>query len=213
MKKISLSTILILLSTSFLYSQDKPITHKEQPITTEIEEEYRIESVEDNDIPIVTSKNQYFDIEILKVKQNPLNKEILLKVYITSKIDSPHTQLIWDAPSSVEITPKHSKYTSLSTNQTSQFEAIIKPKKQGTFVLSFTALAWQHDINKSNSVNYKFTLNKSLVVQPPDSRYIFSLTLISLVVILLVSGVIYGVVKGVRFLILKLKKWITPPSL
>lgn len=210
MKKIITTLVILLLSITLLNAQQEDISDQQEfeLINTQLEESEVAHNEDENS---VSSRNQYFDLELVKVRQSPLNKEILFRLYIKPKIDSPRTQIIWDAPSSLEITKKHSEFLSFKKDTIYTLEATIKPNKAGLFNVAATAISWQYDTNRTNSVNYNLDVNNSLIAQPVAIQYTLTLILFILGIVLLTAGIIFGIVKGLKVLIKKFKKWITPP--
>ncbi len=207
MKRILLTLIILFCSISFIRAQEdlnqltyEPEEQFEDAIQTENEKEKS-----------VISKNQYFEIEIVRGIQSPITKKIPFTLYITPKIDSPKTQILWNVPTVFTLEQNHREFVSLEKDQTYTFTASVKPDKEGTYDISVNVISWQFDTNKSNSASYNLTLNSSFVVQPTDSQY-------SLLVLLLVLGILLGsglftflLIKSVKILVRKAKTWLTPP--
>jgi hypothetical protein len=210
MKKIVTTLLIISFGTLLAIAQenDLSIDQDSQPVQLDEGNSETITNQENNS---EEKGNIYFDLQLEKVKQNPFSKKILYKLYITPKIDSPKTQIIWTTPLSFSVDSKHEEFVSLKKDSLYTFEAIIKPQKSGDFNVTATVISWQHDTNKSNSVDSNLSLSKSLVAQPRDSQYTITLILYILGILLLIVGIIFGITKGVQLLIKKAKVWITPP--
>jgi len=197
MKKILLTLLILLLSFNISFAQtENEVTLGDDQI------------VADDDS---TSNNAYFDLELTRGTQNPLNREIPFSITITPKLDSPKTQILWDIPSVFSLKTKHSEFVSLEEGKTYTYSATIKPQKGGSYNIVVSVISWQHDTNKTNSVRDTVTLNKGLTVQPVDAQY--TLTILLLVAgILVVSGIsIFVLVKVIKKSITKIRKWLTPP--
>lgn len=199
MKKILLTLLILSFSFNFAFAQDIDDT-------TLNEEETLVDSEEE---PV--SKNAYFDLELIKGTQNPLNREIPFTIRITPKLDSPKTQILWDIPIVFTLKTKHSEFVSLEQGKTYSYSATIKPQREGSYNIVVNVISWQHDTNKTNSVRDTLTLNRGLTVQPADPQYTLMVLLI-IAGVLILSGIsIFVLVKVVKKSITKLKKWLTPP--
>ncbi len=192
------------------------------PFSSFAEEEVVIDSItaEQESTPIiiendeknsVTSKNQYFELELVRNSQNPLNKNIPYTLYITPKIDSDKTEILWEVPSTLIAKPSHKKFITLTKDQTYSFKANIKPQRQGTYDVAVNVIAWKHDVNFTNSVSSTITLSENLTIQPTDSTYIITLLLIILIGIILTAGVAFALYKISDKITKKIKIWLTPP--
>ncbi|OGC45075.1 hypothetical protein A2400_00450 [candidate division WS6 bacterium RIFOXYB1_FULL_33_14] len=198
MKKILLTLLILSFSFNFAFAQDIDDT-------TLNEEETLVDSEE----PV--SKNAYFDLELIRGTQNPLNREIPFTIRITPKLDSPKTQILWDIPIVFTLKTKHSEFVSLEQGKTYSYSATIKPQREGSYNIVVNVISWQHDTNKTNSVRDTLTLNRGLTVQPADPQYTLMVLLI-IAGVLILSGIsIFVLVKVVKKSITKLKKWLTPP--
>jgi hypothetical protein len=197
MKKILLTLLILLLSfnLSFAQSEDEIILDEEEIVN----EEEQI------------SKNAYFDLELIRGTQNPLNREIPFEIKITPKLDSPKTQILWDIPAVFTLKTKHNEFVSLEEGQTYTFSATIKPQREGSYNIVVNVISWQYDTNKTNSVKDTLTLSKALTVQPADPQYGL-LILLVIASVLIISGIsIFVLVKVVKKSITKIRKWLTPP--
>jgi len=198
MKKILLTLLILSFSFNFAFAQDIDDT-------TLNEEETLVDSEE----PV--SKNAYFDLELIRGTQNPLNREIPFTIRITPKLDSPKTQILWDIPIVFTLKTKHSEFVSLEQGKTYSYSATIKPQREGSYNIVVNVISWQHDTNKTNSVRDTLTLNRGLTVQPADPQYTLMVLLIVAGVLILSGISIFVLVKVVKKSITKLKKWLTPP--
>jgi len=199
MKKLLFTIFILFLSISPLLAQQDGITYEENQDITEAV------------ISIDQSSNSYFDLELTRGTQNPLNKSIPFTIKITPKIESSKTQIIWSTPSVFTIEKLHSEFVSLQKDTTYTYTAKLKPLKDGTYHISVNVVSWQFDSNKSASVGHNITINKSLTVQPIDTMYIIYLLSFILLVIGGFTLIIYLVIKSVKVLTKKAKTWLTPP--
>jgi hypothetical protein len=160
----------------------------------------------------LTTNTQYFDIVMQRLGQSAWDKAVTYEIYVTPKIDSQETQITWDAPKAIDISPKHSEFVDLYKNQTYTFRAKVKSNKAGKYEITANLIAWQHDTNYTSSVTDIVTFDSDLLVQPVDSSYTVSLIAKYLIIFLLIGGAIFVAViylkKGLR----KLKVWLTPPA-
>ena len=212
MKKLLLSILILLLSPILLLAQEDEngMTYEEsleqKNITVMPEEESQ-----DTDSSLSITNNDYFQLEIIRKAQSPFNKKIPFEIVITPKIDSPKTQIIWSTPSVFTVEKEHSEFVSLQKDNTYTYTAKLKPNKEGTYNISVNVVSWQFNSNKSASVEYNITINKSLAVQPKDSMYVVTLLLFVLGILGVSALAVYLIIKAIKVLIKKAKIWLTPP--
>ena len=167
---------------------------------------------QEEEVAIETTSTQYFDLSISRDIQSAWNNSVTYTVTITPEINSERTQILWDAPTAVEITPKHKDFVNLTRGETYTFKAKIKPERSGSYEISVNVISWQHDINYTNSVSEIITFDNNLHVIPQDKNYIYGVIVKYLVVGILIGLLTWGIVifakKGVK----SLKKWLTPPT-
>jgi len=158
------------------------------------------------------TSTQYFDLSITRDIQSAWNKSVPYTVNITPKIDSERTQILWDAPTAISVTPKHSEFVDLTQGQTYTFKANIKPEKSGSYEISVNVISWQHDTNYTNSVSDLITFDSDLQISPQDANYIYAVLTKYLIIIALIGLLTWGIVifskKGIK----SLKTWLTPPT-
>lgn len=159
-----------------------------------------------------STSTKYFEINIVREGQSALNKAVKYTIYVTPKLDSPKTQILWDAPAAIGITPKHKEFVDLYRGETYSFRAGVKAAKPGTYEISVNLIAWQHDTNYTNSVSDIVTFNENLLAVPIAPAYTYGQIAKYLIIALLISGAGWVVVmyskKGVKLF----KRWITPPN-
>jgi hypothetical protein len=159
----------------------------------------------------LSTTTKYFDIRLERSGQAAWNKAVTYLLYVTPKIDSERTQIIWEAPVAISITPKHKEFVDLYPGQTYTFKAKIKADKPGNYEISANLVAWEHDANYTNSVNDLVTFDSRLVTVPQNSTY--TLRVIGKYLIILGSIALFIwilVLKGKKWLI-QFKHWLTPP--
>lgn len=208
MKKLLLPTVLLtfLILTQSVFADstveiDPEIaTDNAQPVITE-----------DTTNNSVKSSNKYFDLELKRGFQNPLNNNITYTLTVIPRIDSNETQITWDLPTTLIAKPRHKEFVNLEKDNTYTFTASISPQRGGTYDVTVNVNSWQPGTNYTNSVSTTVTLSQNKVVQPVDSTYIVFLVLF-IVAILAIGGVtIYFAYKYSKVGIAILKKWLTPP--
>ena len=188
MKKILLTTVILL---SLLITNTVPLYAQESSLTTD---------------------TQYFEISMERVSQSAWNKTVTYTIYVTPKIDSPRTQIIWDAPTLVEINPKHEEFVDLYNGETYSFNTTIKAKQEGSYELSVNLIAWQHDTNYTNSVSDIITFDSNLLAQPIEPSYTYG-NIAKILIIVFLSGLgVWGMVVLSKKGFNSFKKWITPPT-
>ena len=213
MKKVILSIPILFLSSIFIYAQsdEDGITYEQNQQMEESLITIDSQELEDENPNTSITSNDYFYLELTKNTQNPFNKKISFTINITPKIDSPKTQIIWSTPSVFTVEKEHSDFVSLSKGETYSYSAKLNPNKEGTYTLSVNVVSWQYNSNKSASVDYNMTINKSLILQPVDSTFIITLVLFILGVIGGSALLIYISIKSIKKLAIKAKIWLTPP--
>lgn len=197
--------IILLTSTIYSFAQEVVV---DQDVA---ERESKPVIVENTEKKTVTSTNKYFELDLVRGTQNPLNKSIPFTLYITPKIDSERTQILWELPSTLEARASHKEFVNLEKDQTYAFKVNIKPKREGSYNVTANVIAWEYNTNYTNSVSSTITLSKNLVVQPVDSEYSVSIILMFVIgfIILLAGG--FFIYKSSEKIIKRLKIWLTPP--
>jgi hypothetical protein len=160
----------------------------------------------------LTTNTQYFDIVMERLGQSAWNKAVTYEIYVTPKIDSQETQITWDSPKAIDISPKHSEFVDLYKDQTYTFRAKVKSNKAGKYEITANLIAWQHDTNYTSSVTDIVTFDSDLLVQPVDSSFTVSLIAKYLIITLLIGGAIFVAVIYLKKGLKKLKVWLTPPA-
>lgn len=207
-KKILLTLLSIFLLPISVYAdngQDVTV----DPNTAEQESEPVV--VEDNNQNSVISTNQFFELKLIRGTQNPLTKGIPYTLYITPKIDSEKTQIQWEVPSTLVAKPSHKEFVNLKNGQTYTYRANILPQREGTYDVTVNVIAWQYNVNYTNSVSSTIKLSKGLVVQPVDSGYTITLLLIIVLGLALIGAAIFFIYKSSDKIMKKIKIWLTPP--
>jgi hypothetical protein len=166
---------------------------------------------QEEDENTLNTTTQYFDIKLVRDGQSAWNKNVTYEIYVTPKIDSPKTQILWDAPTAVEITPRHKEFVDMYRGQTYSFKAKIKPLRAGSYEVTANLIAWQYDTNYTNSVSDIVTFNQNLIATPIDTSYTISLISKYLIIALGSGLVIWGLVVFGKKGVVALKKWLTPP--
>jgi hypothetical protein len=162
----------------------------------------------------ITTKTstQYFDLAITRGMQSAWDNSVKYTVTITPKIDSEKTQILWDAPTAIDITPKHSDFVNLTRDQTYTLSAKVKPERAGSYEISVNVISWQHDTNYTNSVNDLITFDSNLHITPQDASYIYAVLVKYLIILVLICLLTWGVIFFAKKGFKSLKKWLTPPT-
>ena len=159
-----------------------------------------------------TNSTQYFDITLERDGQSAFGKGVTYTINITPKLDSPDTQITWDAPTSIEIKAKHSEFVELYRGQTYSYKAVVKPSRAGNYEISVSVIAWKNDINYTNSVSDIISFSDNLVTIPVDPGYTYG-SIAKILIILLLCGIgTWGAIWGSKKGISALKQWLTPPN-
>lgn len=205
--KILLLPILFFSLTTTLFAQDQEIV-----VDKDVAQSESLPIVNKNlEKKTVTSKNNYFELELIRGTQSVLTKNIPYTLYITPKIDSQKTQILWEAPSTLLVRSSHKEFVNLNKDETYKFKINVDPQRAGTYEISASVISWQYDTNYTNSVSSTVTLSNSLVVQPVDSEYSVSIMLMVALAVILIGIVVFVLYKVSGKLIKKLKVWLTPP--
>jgi hypothetical protein len=210
MKKLSTILIPLLILTSPILSY-ADVSNDVVVDNETAEQESEPVIMEDEDKNSVTSTNQFFELEIVRGTQNPLNKNIPYTIYITPKIDSERTQIKWEVPSTLLAKPSHKEFVNLEKDQTYTYKANIDPQRAGTYDVTVNVIAWQYNVNYTNSVSSTVELSESLTVQPVDSAYMVTIVLIVAIGLILSGLVIFLIYKSSAKIMKKLRIWLTPP--
>lgn len=166
---------------------------------------------QEEDSLIAQQESKYFDLKLSQVSQSAINKSIKYSLEITPLKDSAKTQILWEAPLSFKVKSKHSEFVSLVVGQTYTYEAVVFPTRSGMYEITAAVVAWEYDTNYTNTVSQTLTLNNSLVSQPSTSDYQVGAILFTVFILLLCGFTIWGGVKLTKRIMLKAKKWLTPP--
>jgi len=204
MKKILLTLFTFIMLISPVFSQEQLNDTSVEPV----EEKTQVEDEKTNS---TTSINKYFELELKRGTQNPLTKTIPFTVYVTPKINSSKTQILWNVPAVFDVERKHNEFVSLTKGQTYSFSASLTPQKSGSYEISVNVISWQTDSNKANSADYKLVIDKSLTVQPVDTMYTVYIILFIVGVIGVFVLLFFLIKKGANVLTKKAKSWLTPP--
>ncbi len=156
--------------------------------------------------------NQYFDLKLTQVSQSVLNKSIKYSLEVTPLKDSAKTQILWETPLSFTVNPKHEDFVSVSVGQTYIYEAIVYPTRSGVYEITASVIAWEYDTNYTNTTSQTLTLSDSLVSQPVTSDYQIGIILLTVFIILISGLAIWGAIKLTKLVMIRTKRWLTPPS-
>ena len=160
---------------------------------------------------VTKTSTQYFDLSITRGIQSAWNNSVVYTITITPKIDSEKTQILWDAPTALKITPRHNEFVNLMRDQSYTFKANVKPQRSGSYEVSVNVISWQHDVNYTNSVSDIITFDSNLHVTPQDQNYIYGVIVKYLVVAILIGLLGWAITIFSKKGIESLKKWLTPP--
>lgn len=203
--KLFTTITVLLLSFSLILAQESTVE-----IDTETAENESTPIVEEKEKTTI-STNKYFELELIRGTQNPLTKSIPYTLYITPKIESEETQILWSVPSTLIAKPSHKEFQTLQKDQTYSFKVNVSPQREGSYEVTANIVSWQHDINYTNSVSSTVELSKNLVVQPVDSEYTLSILLLTFGGLILLGMGGFFAYKASDKLIKKMKNWLTPP--
>lgn len=163
---------------------------------------------------VVTTQQdyQYFNLKLTQVSQSVLNKSIKYSLEVTPLKDSAKTQILWEVPLSFTVVPKHKDFVSMTVGQTYIYEATVYPTRSGAYEITASVTAWEYDTNYTNTASQTLTLNDSLVSQPVTSDYQVGVILLTVLILILSGLAIWGAIKLTKVVMVKTKKWLTPPS-
>lgn len=160
----------------------------------------------------LTNETQYFDITLERGEQSAFGKGVTYTVYVTPKMDSKRTQILWDAPTAISIREKHPEFVDMYEGETYSFRAVVKTSLKGSYEVSVNLIAWQYDTNYTNSVSDIITFDENFVTVPIDAAYTTGSIAKILLIILLSIGIVFGIVWVSKKVFNSFKKWITPPN-
>lgn len=155
--------------------------------------------------------NNYFDLTLTEGFQSPLDKSITYTLTVVPHINSDKTQIIWSVPASFSSNANNNSFVSLTAETTYTYKVKVKPTVSGSYNITVSVISWQYDTNYTNSISDDITLNNSLVSTPVSEVYIFSTIAEALVILGLSALAIWGGIKFTKQLMVKAKKWLTPP--
>lgn len=210
MKKLAdilLIIYIILFSSVPLYAKEEDIESDFDMEVDIVEESSDTTTTEDN----LTIDTRYFEIELVREGQSAWNKAVTYMIYVTPKIDSKRTQIIWDTPTVIDVKPRHPEFVDLYKGETYSFKARIFSERAGTYEITVNIIAWQHDTNYTNSVSDIITFDDDLLAQPLDSGYTFGVIVKILVILSVIGLVIFLLVRFGRKGFVTFKHWLTPP--
>lgn len=208
LKLISTLFSLLLLSISYLpsFAENNLVEDLIDTVPSNSRDSTEIEDLEDEE------SNHFFDIRIKSGAQSAFSGKVTYTVEITPYLDSPKTQILWNAPVALEITPKHKEFLSMSKGVTYTVKAKIEPKRGGVYPITVSAISWQHDTNYTNSARDEITFDSGLKQQPVSQSYIVGNVMKVVLTLLVAGGAIFAVIKIVKKYSPKAKKWFTPPD-
>jgi hypothetical protein len=190
-----LTIFLLLITPAFTFAQDS----SEAAQQTQVDE---------NTTKIT---NNYFDLTLTEGFQSPLDKSITYTLTVVPHINSDKTQIIWSVPASFSSNANNNSFVSLTAETTYTYKVKVKPTVSGSYNITVSVISWQYDTNYTNSISDDITLNNSLVSTPVSEVYIFSTIAEALVILGLSALAIWGGIKFTKQLMVKAKKWLTPP--
>ena len=158
------------------------------------------------------ASTKYFDLSITRGLQSAWNNSVKYTITITPKIDSERTQILWDAPTAIEITPRHNEFVNLTRGQTYTLNAIVKPERSGNYEISVNVISWQHDTNYTNSVTDLIAFDNNLHITPQDGNYIYRVIIKYIIILILIGLITWGIAFFTKRGLKSLKKWLTPPT-
>lgn len=158
------------------------------------------------------SSNMYFDLTLERRPQTPFGNFVPYILTVTSHIDSPRTQILWNMPTTLEARPRHNEFVSLKKDQTYTFRGRVRPLRDGTYDFSVSTISWQHDTNYTNSISDTVTFDRNLVLQPVSSHYQILNILKFVAIAIVFIGICILSVIVVKKYTKKAKDWLTPPT-
>lgn len=208
LKLITTLFSILLLSISYLpsFAENNLVEDLIDSVPSNSRDSTEIEDLEEK------KSNFYFDIRIKSGTQSAFSGKVTYTVDITPYLDSPKTQILWNAPAALEIVPKHKEFLSMSKGVTYTVKASIVPKRGGVYPITVSAISWQHDTNYTNSARDEITFDSTLKQQPVSQSYIIGNTMKIVLALLVAGGTIFAVIKIVKKYSPKAKKWLTPPD-
>jgi len=165
-----------------------------------------------NEELIERNTTKYFDLELVQAPQSPLGKTITYTLNIKPLMDSPETEILWNYPATLNVTPKHNRFIKMKEGETYSIKAVVKPKNAGTYNISVSVISWQHDTNYTNSIGDSLNFNENLVLQPVSFEFRLANILMVIGAVLIIGIGIFLVTKISKIGAEKARKWLTPPS-
>ena len=211
-KKILFLLLILSLQASAVFATGTDQMEEENPlpVTAPVEEEEKqVVTVVNENTTTVT--NKYFDLTLVKKSQSAFGKYVPYELRITPHLDSPKTQILWNSPSTLSITPRHREFLAMQTGQTYTVRANVKPLRHGTYDITVSVISWQYNTNYTNAASDTLTFDKSLVSQPVSAEYQIVNILKYLGILILFGILCFVVIKLSQKYSKRIKQWLTPP--
>lgn len=220
MKKYVLGTILFLLLITPAFADEvtdmyeEGSTEQETTDTTTVDEtEDTITATEEETTATNTSEN-FYTVELIRGSQSGFDKYVPIIVRITPNETPTRTQITWETPDDFKTQIKHSEFIDgLQKGTTYEYEIRVKPENAGSYEIFVNVTAWEPESNYTTSSSIIVTFNKSLVVDGSDSVYIIGVISKTLLILLAIAGLGFGIYKGWKKLFVFLKDYLKPPEL
>ncbi|MHC1716750.1 MAG: hypothetical protein AB9915_02620 [Candidatus Dojkabacteria bacterium] len=203
LKKILVYTILF----SFLFLNQVQASGEEPSLVSQ-EQTEEVTVINENTTKVT---NKYFDLVLIKKNQSAFGKDVPYVLQITPHLSSPKTQILWDSPNTLSVSPKHKEFLSMEEGKTYTVKANVKPLRYGTYDFTVSVISWQYDTNYTNAASDTLTFDKGLVLQPTSAEYQITNVIKYIVIVALFGLVCFGVVKMSKQYSKKAKQWLTPP--
>ncbi len=184
------------------------ITETEETTTVEEDVEEEITVIDDNQTKVTT---KYFDLLLIKKSQSAFGGYVPYELQITPHLNSEKTQILWYAPSTMKVTPKHKEFINMKEGVTYTVKANVKALREGTYEITASVIAWKYDTNYTNTIHDTLVFNSSLLSQPVSTQYVL-LTIVKFILIVAIFAVVcILIVKLSKKYSRKAKDWLTPP--
>lgn len=153
-----------------------------------------------------------FDVELHVETQSVWTGNVPLLVKFRSNVDAPRTEISWDSPTGLRITPNHPRFVNAVKGEVYTYRATLRPESSGTYNIAVNVTAWQVQTNYTSSASKILSIDDSLKVTPQSPEYATSQLVRSIVIGLLSLGILGGLVYLGRIGFERAKEWLKPPA-
>lgn len=208
MKNILLSLLLLFFSISTVFAQEELTP----PDALEQEETIVPETIDQPSIAQDTDSIEPFTVELYVDPQSAWTGKVPLIVRFRANMDAPKTEITWDSPTGVSISPSHPRFVSSTKGEVYTYKAFLSPNSQGSYNIAVNVTAWQVQTNYTSSASSIVAFDSDLKVTPQTAEYTSAVLVRNVVLGFLAILVLVGLGYLGKIAFEKFKEWIKPPQ-